>query len=75
MERDLPEGLSTAEAIDWLRRQNEGWADLFKVSRYATSARLSMETALARWPLLAAAVAVFIALLWLRSRIPAQQQR
>jgi potassium efflux system protein len=59
-------------SVDWLRRQNEGWADLFKFSRYATSARLTVETALERWPLVALAFVVFIALLWLRSRVPAQ---
>lgn len=59
-------------SLEWLRRQNEAWADLFKWSRYATSARLSLEAALERWPLVAGAFVMFAALLWLRSRVPAQ---
>jgi potassium efflux system protein len=59
-------------SLEWLRRQNEAWADLFKWSRYATSARLSLEAALQRWPLVAGAFAMFVALLWLRHRVPAQ---
>ena len=59
-------------SLEWLQRQREGWADLFKWSRYATSLRLSLEAALERWPLMAGAFAVFVMLLWQRSRVPAQ---
>jgi potassium efflux system protein len=59
-------------SVEWLRRQNEGWSDLFKWSRYATSARLARDAATERWPLVLGAIALFAALLWLRSRVPAQ---
>jgi len=58
--------------LGWLQRQTAGWGDLFKLSRYQTSARLLHDSVVARGPLVALGMLVFLALLWLRLRVPAR---
>lgn len=53
----------------WLKRQPEGWSDLLKPSRYATSGRLLLDTLKRNWPLLAVAGALFALLLRQRRRL------
>jgi potassium efflux system protein len=60
------EAISTA----WLRRQAEGWADLFKPARYATSLRLLRDAVQQRWPIALLGALLFAGLLALRRRIP-----
>ncbi len=54
----------------WFKRQLAGWRDLFKPSRYATSARLLGGVLKDSWPLLAAAGVLLILLLRQRRRLP-----
>ena len=56
-------------SVAWLQRQSEGWADLFKVSRYQTSARLLLDAMTERWPFALAGGVLVIALLLLRRRV------
>jgi potassium-dependent mechanosensitive channel len=56
--------------IDWLRRQVAGWSDLFKPSRYVTSANLMLDVARERWPMVLLAFVLFVALMVLRHSIP-----
>jgi potassium efflux system protein len=61
-----------AVSADWLRRQAAGWSDLFKLSRYATSARLLLEAARERWPIALLGITLVVVLLVLRLRVPAR---
>lgn len=55
---------------EWLERQVAGWADLFKPSRYATSARLALDALKAQWPWVLLALALFAALFRLSRQVP-----
>lgn len=57
---------------EWFERQVAGWADLFKPSRYATSARLLFEAFKLQWPWVLLALALFAALLRLSRDVPAR---
>jgi potassium efflux system protein len=61
-----------AVSMAWLRRQAEGWADLFKPARYATSLRLLLDAVRERWPIAVLGSALFVGLLLLRRRVPAR---
>lgn len=56
----------------WLERQQAGWRDLFKLSRYRTSARLLADALAERAPLAILSAALFAALLGWRRRAPAR---
>ena len=56
----------------WLKRQPQGWSDLLKPSRYATSGRLLLAALKREWPLLLAAGALFALLLRQRQQLPAR---
>ena len=56
----------------WLQRQIAGWADLFKPSRYATSARLLVDAFEQQWPWVVLALVLFGVLAGLAQRVPAR---
>lgn len=56
----------------WLQRQIEGWRDLFKPSRYATSSRLLLETLKRDWLLVLMVLGLFVLLLRVTRKLPAR---
>lgn len=56
----------------WVQRQVAGWADLFKPSRYVTSARLLADAFRTQWPWVILALGLFAVLVRLAHQVPAR---
>lgn len=56
--------------VAWFQRQVAGWADLFKPSRYATSAKLLADSFHAQWPWILLALLLFGVLVRNAQRVP-----